>query len=270
MLEALLWGMLAINTMIKCKLTGKTGKGIKAHIVPRSFYEISPQEDGFHKLLSNSEGTFPKKTPVGIYDDTIVTIEGEECFRDWDDYASRILISEAQNLEEKIVNNKLVAWTLPNYDYSSLKLFALSVLWRSHASAHSAFSKVNLGPHEAAIRTMLLNNDPGDDEKYSVNIVRWLSHDFGPVFMDPFREKYGYGINYYRIYCGRYVLYVKVDKRISASELRDFQLGATSELYLIARELQKSKEWPIMQQIVQHNVANKVLRLGPKLGATEL
>ncbi len=245
--------------MITCKLTGKTGKGIKAHIVPKAFYEISPQEDGPHKLLSNTEGTFPKKLPGGIYDKTIVTIEGEAHFRSWDDYAARILLKEAKNLEEIRNNHELIAWSLPKYDYPSLKLFALSVLWRSHAAAHPAFSKVHLGPHEVTIRNMLLNGDPGDAEQYSVNIVRWLSHDFGPVFMDPFPEKYGEGVNHYRIYCGRYVLYVKVDKRRSIPEFHNFQLGATSELYLIARQLERSKEWPIMQQILRQNAANKAV-----------
>ncbi len=228
-----------------------TGKGIKAHIVPKAFYEISSQENGPHKLLSNIKGSFPKKLPVGFYDDTIVTNEGEDRFREWDDYAARILIKEAKNLEEIRNDDELKAWILPKYDYPLLKLFALSVLWRSHAAAHPAFSKVNLGPHEATIRNMLLNGDPGDTEQYSVHIVRWLSHGFGPVFMDPFREKYGEGVNYYCIYCGRYVLYVKVDKRRSIPEFHNLQLRASSELYLIARKLEKSKEWPIMQQIVR-------------------
>jgi hypothetical protein len=35
--------------------------------------------------------------------------------------------------------------------------------------------------------------------------------------------------------------------------LKEFQLGARKELTLIARELRKSKEWPIMQKIAKQN-----------------
>lgn len=202
--------------------------------------------------MSNVEGIFPKKLPVGIYDDSIVTIEGEKIFSTWDDYAVKTLIDAWGDFQAIEADGEVLAWQLNDYDYSQIKLFALSVLWRAHCSNHPAFSKVKLGPHEGVIRQMLLENDPGAPEQYSVNIVRWKSQDFGQVFMDPFAEKYN-GVNYYRIYCGRYVLYVKVDGRSTIEEFREFQLGYRKELVLIARELKKSKEWPVIQKIAKQN-----------------
>lgn len=239
--------------MITCKLTGNTGPPIKAHIVPKAFYELPPQEDGPYSLMSNVTGTFPKKLPTGIYDSTIVTKEGEKLFGPWDDYAVRILLNEANVFEEIRGSGKLIAWSLADYNYTALKLFALSVLWRANASPHPAFSKVQLGPHEGSIRSFLLKNQPGTSEQYSVIIVRWIDEEFGPVFMDPFRERYD-GVNYYRIYCGRYVLYVKVDQKKTNDTFREMQLSPERNLFLIARELKKSKEWPIMQQIAQKNL----------------
>ena len=238
--------------MITCKLTGNIGKGVKAHIVPRAFYEIPPQEEGPFKLISNIGGIFPKKLPIGIYDNTIVTKEGESLFGPWDDYAIRILINEQREFHEIINEGKIIAWSLANYEYLTLKLFALSVIWRAHASTHPVFSKVNLGPHEVFIRNMLLNNQPGDPEQYSINIVRWVDEEFGPVFMDPFGEKYK-GVNYYRVYCGKYVLYIKIDQRKTIKIFRELQLGSSKELFLIARELKKSKEWPLMKKIAKQN-----------------
>ena len=242
--------------MITCQLTGTEGKGVKAHIVPRAFYELPSQDEGPLRLMSNAEGTFPKKLPVGIYDDSIVTIEGEKTFGAWDDYAVKILIEGWSDFQEIEDNGELLAWRLSEYNYSLLKLFALSVLWRAQCSKHPAFSKVQLGPHEDVIRQMLTSNDPGEPEEYSVNIVRWKTQEFGPVFMDPFSEKYK-GVNYYRTYCGRYVLYVKVDKRSTIQEFKEFQLGEREELFLIARELRKSKEWPIMQKIAKQNALTR-------------
>lgn len=238
--------------MITCRLTGTKGKGVKAHVVPRAFYELAPQSEGPLRLMSNAEGTFPKKLPVGIYDDSIVTIEGERIIGVWDDYAVKILIegwSEFQAIKDGDV---ILGWQLPEYDYSLMKLFALSVLWRAHHSRHPAFSRVELGPHETVVRQILLAQNPGAPEQYSVNFVRWISEEFGPVFMGPFLEKYK-DVNYYRIYCGRYVLYVKVDKRDTIEEFKEFQLGERRELFLIARELRKSKEWPVMQRIAKQN-----------------
>ena len=78
--------------MITCKLTGKVGAPIKAHIVPRAFYELPPQEEGPLISTSNTPNTFPKKVPVGIYDDTMVTQDGENIFQPWDDYAIKLLL----------------------------------------------------------------------------------------------------------------------------------------------------------------------------------
>jgi hypothetical protein len=46
-------------------------------------------------------------------------------------------------------------------DYSLLKLFQLSLLWRAHVSSHRMFAPVQLGPHAERLRKMLLDEDPG-------------------------------------------------------------------------------------------------------------
>ena len=129
--------------MITCKLTGKIGQAIKAHVVPRAFYELPPQEEGPCILVSNAPNTFPKKVPVGIYDETMVTQDGENLFKPWDDYAIRILLKQEAAFEPVTHGGVIRAWTLPEYEYSPLKLFALSVLWRAHTSTRQEFGKVH-------------------------------------------------------------------------------------------------------------------------------
>ena len=238
--------------MITCKLTGNKGKPIKAHIIPKAFYELPPQEEGACRLLSNTPGTFPKKVPAGIYDSTLVTQEGEDTFEQWDNYATGLLLAENLELENITGQGHIVGWQLTNYDYSLLKLFALSILWRAHASSHQAFKKVKLGPHEPLIRNLLLNNDAGSPDQYSVIISRWIDDGFGPVFMDPFSEKYD-DVNFYRLYCGKYVFSIKVDSRLTKGSFRDIQLAPERSLTIIARHLRNSKEWPIMQKIAREN-----------------
>ncbi len=238
--------------MITCKLTGNIGEGVKAHIIPKAFYEISPQEKRPHRLLSNVEGFFPKKMPVGIYDSTIVTKEGEDIFESWDSYSARILLNETDKFEEMIHNEKIEAWSLSNYNYSKLKLFVLSIFWRAHASTHSTFSKFSLGPHETPIKKMLLNNQAGTPEEYSVNIERWLDDDCNPTLMNPNRYRIN-GVNYCRVYCGRYIFHVKNDKRPTHDKIRQFQLRPDNKLYLFSRDLRECKEYPIMKKIAEDN-----------------
>jgi hypothetical protein len=240
--------------MITCKLTGKVGQPIKAHVVPKAFYELPPQEEGPCILVSNAPNTFPKKVPVGIYDETMVTQDGENLFKPWDDYAIQILLKNENAFEPRTDRGGDRGWILSEYEYSPLKLFALSVLWRAHTSTRQEFAKVQLGPHESTIKGSLLKNEPGTPEEYSVVIVKWIDEGFGAVFMDPFRETYE-GVNFYRIYCGRYVLYIKVDQRPTCEAFRPVQLGATKQLTVIGRKLKTSKEWPLMQKLVLESVS---------------
>ena len=57
---------------------------------------------------------------------------------------------------------------LTDVDYSSFKLFHLSVLFRASASDHPNFREVALGPHEDHLRAMLLQNDPREDWRYPI------------------------------------------------------------------------------------------------------
>lgn len=51
-------------------------------------------------------------------------------------------------------------------DYALLKLFFLSVLWRSSVSSLDVFKHVSLGPHEEKIRIRLGNSEPGLESDY--------------------------------------------------------------------------------------------------------
>jgi hypothetical protein len=57
-------------------------------------------------------------------------------------------------------------YEFPNVDYKLLKLFILSILWRTSASSLDAYRLVSLGPHEEIIRQMILSNAHVDVETY--------------------------------------------------------------------------------------------------------
>ncbi len=58
------------------------------------------------------------------------------------------------------------AFIAENVDYSLMKLFQLSLLWRASVSQLEIFGDVKLGPHEEYLRNMLTNENPGEDYEY--------------------------------------------------------------------------------------------------------
>jgi hypothetical protein len=59
-------------------------------------------------------------------------------------------------------------------EYARLKLFLLSIPWRSSVSSHPVFKHVSLGPHEEVIRQMLLDGRPGEATEYPILV--WALH----------------------------------------------------------------------------------------------
>lgn len=53
-------------------------------------------------------------------------------------------------------------------EYSSFKLFHLSVLFRASVSSLPTYAEVSLGPHQERLRQMLLSRDPGEYWQYPV------------------------------------------------------------------------------------------------------
>lgn len=234
-----------------CKLTGNPGKPIEAHILPKAFYELRTYSPGSLKLLSNTAGEFPRRTPVGIYDKEIVTADGESILARYDDYAIKVLLNRIDEFRPIQKDGVIGGWTLSGVDCNLLKLFALSLLWRAGASTHSAYHKVKLGPHEQKLHDMVLNGSPEHEESYSVVFARWFDEiELGPVIMDPFSERY-LGVRFYRFYCGRYVIYIKVDQQKTPENFSPVQLSAGKVLTVISRNLKQSSELTVIKNIVQ-------------------
>lgn len=237
---------------MKCKLTQTEGKGINAHIIPKSFYAIDPDEAQPPRLVTNAEGQYAKRLPIGIYDNTIVTEDGERVFTEWDDYASELLINQKSSFEpiKHNSNGEIIFFQIAGYDYIKLKLFFLSVLWRASVSSQHFFRKIDLGSHEPLIRASLLKGDPKDSDWFAISIAKWSDHPDGVGMMDPYHTRFD-GINYYVMYLGHYIVYYKVDKRIPDKTLQLIQLKRDAPLIVLGRKLKTSKELKILAGMVK-------------------
>ena len=128
---------------MRCKLTGKEGSGVDAHIIPRAFYRLEGDQPPGLKVLSSTLGTYPRRSQIGEYDNLIVTEHGERLFSPYDDYAKELLIDGREAFHELRHENRIVGFGVDGYDYARLKLFILSVLWRASVSSRAFFNKIN-------------------------------------------------------------------------------------------------------------------------------
>jgi hypothetical protein len=86
----------------------------------------------------------------------------EEQFSKYERYVSQKYYYK-KSIDVKQDDNIFIA---ENVDYSIMKLFQLSILWRTSVSQLEIFGDVKLGPHEENLRDMLINEHPGKDYEY--------------------------------------------------------------------------------------------------------
>lgn len=233
-----------------CKLGGERDvKLIKAHIIPHSLYGSNLNGvEGPARLLSNLPDQYPKRAPLGVYDDTIVCESCEAKFSPWDQYAHQLLVKEPYS--ELRNGEKVVGHQYDAYDYVRLKLFFVSLLWRAHASSQKFFSKVNVGPHADRLAEMVLTGDPGEPDEYAVVIARFDQPE-ADGFLDPHPARIPASpVNLMRMYFAQHLFFIKVDKRSMPFPLSKFMLKPGQPLVVLLRNFVDSKELDVMKKIV--------------------
>jgi hypothetical protein len=110
-------------------------------------------------------------------------------FARFEDYARRKLFNRSGPIPIQQRPGKHFVWT--GLEYTKLKLFQMSLLWRMGISNHPYYAHVNLGKHGEILRRMLLDENPGEPWRYGC-IATLLSHVDEPmlgIFSQPERIK---------------------------------------------------------------------------------
>jgi hypothetical protein len=188
-------------------------------------------------MFSNKAGEYPKRAPIGVYDTQILCKDCESIFGDWDNYAQDLLREEPKNSSPILNGSQVLGYEINSYNYDSLKLFFISISWRASVSAQPFYQRIH----------------PGSENDFSVTLAKF-DHPLGQTILDPHLERRN-GVNYIRFYLGSYVAYIKTDKRKAPEPLLDFILKRNQPLIIIGRDLEQSKELPLIKKIV--TVANK-------------
>lgn len=165
-----------------CKLTGKSGRYVRSHLIPLAL--TKPDTPGSPLIQFNS-GSRPKRQWTSWFDGRLVTREGEDILSKLDSWAITILREKkliwsgwgsARSLPEKHTPIVGTGWGIrevEGMDPIRLRLFYLSLLWRAAATNRPEFHEVTLPQADLeAIGRMLLEGVPGPLEFYPTTLIQ--------------------------------------------------------------------------------------------------
>jgi hypothetical protein len=231
---------------MQCKLCLQEKELIKkSHIIPRQFFHKASDSiaKGFGNVSNGdkvgrlySKNTKSQQMQSGIHVPNILCKDCEQKLGVFDNYAQSVLLNN--NNIEKHEDKGL--WKIKNVDYKKLKLFFVSVLWRSQICKHDFFNKVNLTKDlEDELRGMIMGEDPGDESDFSVLLLRYQGKEANHFSVKKWQTSFeGY---YFRI--GNYTFIINVDAQDFPSSFLQYILTANSPLLIPIIVYKDTKEY---------------------------
>lgn len=150
-----------------CKLCKEEDEICQSHIIPEWGYEgVYDDKHRFvgYDILNQRKGKIKQKGER----ERLLCKKCESFFSDWEAYGKCVWELKAGRWEE-LPGGGLRGTDL---DYRKLKLFLLSMLWRSDIAMGDIGENVSLGPHGEKIRLMLLESDPKEPLLYPCMMMR--------------------------------------------------------------------------------------------------
>ena len=145
-----------------CRLCREDQNLKKSHIIPEFFYKQI--YDSKHRLHLRKSGKLVRGRPLqkGITENLLCEGCEQQLSRN-EKYVCDVLFGGTQIGIQRFQNKRVYS----NLDYTKVRLFFLSLIWRmSVASKHAMWKKVNLGPHEELVRQMVHSKNPGEPWEY--------------------------------------------------------------------------------------------------------
>ena len=153
-----------------CKLCKNETDICQSHIIPEWSYEGS--YDNKHRfvaydVLNHRKGQIKQQGER----ERLLCKKCESVFSVWESYA-RTVWEQETGIWEELDGGGLWGSGL---DYGKLKLFLLSILWRSDIATGDIGENVSLGPHSDRVRLMLLEADSKEPQLYPCMMMRIMS-----------------------------------------------------------------------------------------------
>lgn len=227
-----------------CRYCLNTKPLIEAHIIPKGFFKRI-EGNGPNYILD--EDNHPRKSRKGYYDTRILCAGCDNKIGLWDDYAQVILTMDMSGFTRISGPEGIGGWDHYSCDYQKLKLFFISLLWRASISKLAAFKKIDIGPWEDVARAMMMADDPGDAQAFTVILTRF-TEVFGHSFFDPHMQDIE-GIQYGRFYMAGFQAFIKAGTRPS-SFLEEVVLREGDTLRVVKMSIHDTGEGKIMTNIL--------------------
>lgn len=229
---------LSRNVSGSCALCGELGHLQRSHIVPESMYKGVYDKLHRYRHISLARPQTKSFQQKGIRE-RLLCNACEQKFSVWEQYGKDFVAGYAANISGKSDGHLIHC---RGVDYAKLKLFAMSILWRSGVSAHPFFGKVSLGTREPTLRAHLLRSDPGAENDFPLMV-------FGLVFrgapmagaiLQPQRTRIDGALAYRFVFGG--IMWALVASRCGLPmNLREFTVSPAGDLWTMvcnALELQ--------------------------------
>ncbi len=231
-----------------CHLCHKVSGLSRSHIIPKFVYKpclYKNDKNRFWVLSSNPES--PERPEQRQIRERILCKSCEIHVGKYETYASKLF---NLSIKDPYQEGKLISF--PQVDYTSIRLFYLSILWRMSVSNHSFFDEVNLGKHEQILRKKLLAGEAPASDRYSfwctVPLVEGNFHS--DWILQPQRIKLAGQTAYRMILNGILVIFMVSCTRVPSS-LRPLILereGTWRLLVKPAEEIEFLKSWILATQ----------------------
>lgn len=219
--------------MHECRLClQKVSSLVKSHIYPRALNQPFGTS-GEPLAVVTREGV--KKSHMGIYE-SFLCQSCEALFSE----PERHFVNFVRQIESgrpiHHLDGKLLArqYTQQQANPRLLRLYANSLLLRAHLTTHDFFRNVKLGTHYERLKSLVLRNEPGSGEDFSLLLLR-LTGPAGSTARAPQKTRLGHA-NGVILAPPRIQLYIKVDQRPLANGLRYGMVTEGQEIIVSHRE----------------------------------
>jgi len=146
---------------MKCELCRRDQTLRNSHIIPEWVYK--DLYDDKHRInVLSTDARRPKLFAQKGITEKMLCDDCEQKFSRYENYARKLIKG---GVGVNVIGSDRGV-LISGIDYTKLKLFQMSVLWRAGVSKHQMFSRVKLGVHKERLRRMLLRDHPGKQTDY--------------------------------------------------------------------------------------------------------
>lgn len=265
----------SVNKTGKCALLGVEGKFAKSHIIPLAL--TSPVVKGA-RFIESGRGNRPIRRFTSWFDHQMVISEGEEILSKidsagiselrkhklvWSGWAGHHKLRRSDYAVPPDPNSGLGIRLIEGVDAGKLRLFFLSILWRSLKTGIKEFSFLPRdGVDLDRLGRIIVDGDSGHYGYHPVVLDQistiGISHNQSPTFHTmeiPFEEGVRV-VDFYRLYMQGLVVHIYPENCDDfLSNMPALFVGGHEKLWVFARKFEETRQFDeIKQEIIESSL----------------